>query len=110
MTPSTSSRASSPAASVGAPDYVYPYAKGVELCIQRHVPPKPFGGDYGPSPRGEAVRPESEFIDRLDYVLANPPLDTVPSTGEEHCFTITGTIAWGGWGPASGGAYGECGA
>ncbi|KAK4149469.1 hypothetical protein C8A00DRAFT_46926 [Chaetomidium leptoderma] len=69
-----------------------PYVKGVELRIRRHLPPEPFGGEYGPNPRPKVpVRIDGLPVKRVAFALDNPPLETGPLIGDEHSFTITGT-------------------
>ncbi|KAK4099346.1 hypothetical protein N658DRAFT_430121 [Parathielavia hyrcaniae] len=71
-----------------------PYQEGVELRIQRHVPPTPFGSGYRFCPRPDsgldwaAVR---YGVDRVAFALDNPPLETEPPDQEKHTFTITGS-------------------
>ncbi|KAK4124609.1 hypothetical protein N657DRAFT_572214 [Parathielavia appendiculata] len=69
-----------------------PYREGVELRIQHHVPPKPFGSGHGPCPRAKvAISQRQMYHDRVDFALDHPPLETEPPSREEHTFTITGT-------------------
>jgi hypothetical protein len=85
-----------------------PYVNGVELHIQRHVPPMPFGDNYDPEPRPPATIPQDldDMIDRVTFALDNPPLETSPpQQGEEHTFTITGTRTLRRFGIDDGGAH-----
>jgi len=85
-----------------------PYTNGAELCIQRHVPPLPFGGVYGPRPRANApVWQDGEPPDdRVAFALDNPPIETLPPSGEdEHTFTITGAKTLRRFGIDDGGAH-----
>ncbi|KAK3901464.1 hypothetical protein C8A05DRAFT_44879 [Staphylotrichum tortipilum] len=67
-----------------------PYQEGVELRIQKHVPPKPFSRGHGPCPRSNVgLNQDVEFVDRVDFALNNPPLATEPPAQDEHIFTIT---------------------
>lgn len=72
------------------------YRVNATLRIREHLPPHPFTGDYGPSPRppinwkpwkGKKTRE----IDRVKLALANPPIDTGPPGEVEHTLTITGS-------------------
>ncbi|KAH6847370.1 hypothetical protein B0I37DRAFT_374895 [Chaetomium sp. MPI-CAGE-AT-0009] len=69
------------------------YQAGAQYRIRPHVPPKPFGGDYGPNPRPQvSVWPNNVPVKRLPFALQYPPLETPPPPSvTEHTFTITGT-------------------
>ena len=70
----------------------WPYRPGVQLAIQAHTPPPPFSQCY----RNEytirsPVRdlPADDQIDRLDFTLSNPPLETPqPAQAKSHALTI----------------------
>jgi hypothetical protein len=73
-----------------------PYRPGVELVIQAHIPPPPFGSDYR---NEDAVRrPVSglladNLVDKLDFALSNPPLETSPpKQAKSHVLTVLGKI------------------
>lgn len=71
------------------------YGVDTTLRIRKHVPPEPFTGAYGPSPRprvdwshwkGQNLRK----INRVEFALANPPLETNPPGSLERTLTVTG--------------------
>ncbi len=76
------------------------YGVNTTLRIRKHVPPEPFTGAYGPSPRPPAdwSRWKGQNlweVDRVEFALANPPLDTSPrgsleGTLVERTLTVTG--------------------
>lgn len=71
------------------------YGAGKTLQIRKHVPPEPFTDDYGPSPRPPVdwSRWEGQGlgeIDRVEFALANPPLETDPPGSIERTLTVTG--------------------
>lgn len=74
-----------------------PYPENTVLRIREHVPPEPFLETYGPTPRppvdwerwGDMKNTES---DRVDFALANPPVETEPPGERERTLTVTGTI------------------
>jgi len=75
-----------------------PYQNGVELRIRGHVPPEPFFGGYGECPRSHVgLDHDSDYkypedVDRIEFALDHPPLETEPpAEEEEYTFTITGT-------------------
>ena len=76
------------------------YGVNTTLRIRKHIPPEPFTGAYGPSPRPPAdwSRWEGQDlweVDRVEFALANPPLDTTPPGSldgpfTERTLTVTG--------------------
>ncbi|EAQ84161.1 predicted protein [Chaetomium globosum CBS 148.51] len=73
------------------------YRENKTLRIREHLPPEPFTGDYGPSPRPEVDwSPWQDVpywqIDRVEFALANPPIETEPPTGPERTLTIGRTL------------------
>lgn len=71
------------------------YGVNTSLHIRRHVPPEPFGGDYGPSPRRRVdwSRWKGQNlcdINRLEFALTNPPFETDPPDSLERTLTVTG--------------------
>jgi hypothetical protein len=71
------------------------YRANTTLRIREHVPPEPFTGDYGPNPRPQVDWTPwrdvaASQIDRLDFALANPPLETERPAEDERVLTITG--------------------
>jgi len=55
-----------------------PYRPGVQLAIQAHTPPHPFSERYGNEDtiRSPVRGLPANGIDRLDFALSNPPLET----------------------------------
>ena len=71
------------------------YRVGTKLRIREHIPPRPFTGDYGPSPRPSVDWSRWEDladseIGRVEFALANPPIETKPPGEAERTLTITG--------------------
>ncbi|KAH6842355.1 hypothetical protein B0I37DRAFT_392947 [Chaetomium sp. MPI-CAGE-AT-0009] len=71
------------------------YGVNTTLRIRKHVPPEPFTGDYGDSPRPPVdwSRWKGQNlwkIDRVEFALANPPLETKPPGSLERTLTVTG--------------------
>ncbi|KAG7287479.1 hypothetical protein NEMBOFW57_006991 [Staphylotrichum longicolle] len=71
------------------------YGVNNTLSIRKHLPPDPFTGDYGPSPRPPVdwsrwKGQDLGKIDRVEFALANPPLETVPPGTLERTLTVTG--------------------
>ncbi len=59
------------------------YEVNTTLHIREHLPPEPFTGDYGPNPRPPVdwSRWKGRYWDqrdRVEFALANPPLETEP--------------------------------
>lgn len=72
------------------------YGIDATLRIREHLPPEPFTGAYGPSPRPPVDWTRWKGlaawqIDRVDFALANPPLKTEPPGNLERTLTVTGT-------------------
>lgn len=67
------------------------YGPGVTLAIRAHTPPPPFGRDYK---NEDAIRHTvrglkvGDPIDRLDFALSNPPLDTPPAQAKSHVLIL----------------------
>ena len=71
------------------------YGVNTTLSIRKHLPPDPFTGSYGPSPRPPVdwsrwKGQDLGKIDRVEFALANPPLETVPPGTLERTLTVTG--------------------
>ncbi|KAK3291583.1 uncharacterized protein B0H64DRAFT_409485 [Chaetomium fimeti] len=71
------------------------YGVNTTLRIRKHVPPEPFTGDYGESPRPPVdwsrwKNQEPWKVDRVEFALANPPLETTPPGSVERTLTVTG--------------------
>lgn len=71
------------------------YGVNTTLHICEHLPPEPFTGVYGPSPRPLVdwtrwANLESWEIDRVKFALVNPPIDTTPPGPLKRTLTITG--------------------
>lgn len=67
------------------------YGPGMKLAIQAHTPPTPIAARYKHQyPAREPVRGLSDkpFIDRLDFALLHPPVDT-PHCGEAKSDVLT---------------------
>lgn len=70
------------------------YGINTTLGIRQHVPPEPFTGAYRPSPRPRAdcsrrKGRDLRQIDRVEFALANPPLETEPPGTPERTLTVT---------------------
>lgn len=52
-----------------------PYIAGFTVPIHRHVPPAPFGNDYGPGPRPNLSGEYLFKTTQSELVVTNPPLD-----------------------------------
>ena len=83
------------AISMPVPATEHRYSRDTTLRIYRHLPPEPFTGYYGPSPRPPTDwsrwegKPSWE-IDRFELALTNPPLETAAPGPLERTLTITG--------------------
>jgi hypothetical protein len=71
------------------------YRANTTFFIREHHPPEPFTGAYGPSPRPPVdwrrwEHQDAWEIDRVEFALANPPLETSPPGQRERTLTITG--------------------
>ncbi|EAQ84470.1 predicted protein [Chaetomium globosum CBS 148.51] len=71
------------------------YGIHTTLRIREHVPPEPFTGSYGPCPRPPVYWSRWKDqdlwkIDRVEFALANPPLETKPPGSLERILTVTG--------------------
>ena len=82
------------------PTTPHPYGVGTILRIREHLPPKPFTGGNGPSPRRNfdwhVWREENENkiwweMDRVKFALDYPPIETDPPSKLERTLTITGS-------------------
>ncbi|KAK1763056.1 hypothetical protein QBC33DRAFT_623266 [Phialemonium atrogriseum] len=69
------------------------YRPGVQLAIERHTPPDPFGRGYK---NAECIRKpirglENDQVDRTAFAISHPPLETEPphlEQAESHVLTI----------------------
>ncbi|KAL1838419.1 hypothetical protein VTJ49DRAFT_2671 [Mycothermus thermophilus] len=72
-----------------------PYVPGFSIYIKNHQAPEPFGPDYGwtPRPAVQIDRDRQWEMDREEFALNHPPIETKPPEGGSigTSFTITDT-------------------